>query len=135
MNQIIFEVPGKPHGKARARTFYNAATRKMKSITPDQTANYENLIKILFLSKRPVGFSKTENPVRVIIEAYFIKAKSNKMPLPMLKPDADNICKVVLDSLNGIAYKDDSQVIDARISKYWGTEEKLSIRLEYKDVS
>lgn len=33
------------------------------------------------------------------------------------KPDADNILKLILDALNGHAYADDRQVIDAHIVK------------------
>ena len=29
---------------------------------------------------------------------------------PTKKPDADNIIKVILDALNGLAYRDDSQI-------------------------
>lgn len=36
---------------------------------------------------------------------------------PCKKPDADNVAKIVLDSLNGIAYKDDSQVVYLSVQK------------------
>lgn len=44
MTAICFTVPGKPQGKARARTYYNAKKKAMSSTTPDKTVLYENFI-------------------------------------------------------------------------------------------
>lgn len=38
----------------------------------------------------------------------------------MKKPDADNIAKVICDALNGIAYADDSHIINLMINKKYG---------------
>lgn len=40
MASVMFTVPGKPQGKARARTYYNASTKKHCSTTPDNTVLY-----------------------------------------------------------------------------------------------
>ena len=134
MKTIVFEVPGKPQGKARARTFYNKRAGKTMSITPEGTVNYENLIKVMFLQSRPEQFKLITTPVAVHIIAHYRKAKANKMPAPMLKPDADNICKCVLDALNGVAYQDDKQVIDVRIGKRWAEQdEKMTVSVQYSE--
>jgi Holliday junction resolvase RusA-like endonuclease len=31
---------------------------------------------------------------------------------PVTKPDVDNLAKSVLDAINGVAYKDDNQIVD-----------------------
>lgn len=36
---------------------------------------------------------------------------------PLKKPDADNVAKIILDALNGIAYLDDKQVVDLGVHK------------------
>lgn len=133
MRSIKFEIPGTPQGKARARTVRNKFSGKTVSFTPDKTVNYENLIKICFLQMRPVGFKRIESQVKMQIVAHYRKAKANKMDVPMLKPDIDNLCKVVLDSLNDIAYIDDKQVIDISLSKVWanGNDEKVVVMLQY----
>ena len=41
------------------------------------------------------------------------------MPSPTLKADADNIAKAVCDALNGIAYKDDKQIVSLTVLKVW----------------
>ena len=41
---------------------------------------------------------------------------------PLKKPDLDNVMKIVCDALNGIAYKDDVQIVNAKICKRWSSE-------------
>lgn len=36
---------------------------------------------------------------------------------PTIKPDTDNIAKSILDSLNGLAYKDDKQIVKLNVDK------------------
>lgn len=45
------------------------------------------------------------------------------LELPLKKPDGDNILKIVCDALNGLAYKDDTQVSDMIIRKRYGRDE------------
>ena len=45
MRSVTFQVPGRPQGKARARTFYSQSAGRHMSHTPDRTVLYENLIK------------------------------------------------------------------------------------------
>lgn len=38
---------------------------------------------------------------------------------PVVKPDVDNVAKSILDSLNGIIYLDDKQIIELDIEKLY----------------
>ena len=62
------------------------------------------------------------------------KAKKAEMLLnsirPTKKPDCDNIAKAVLDSLNGIAYKDDKQVVFLTVEKFYGDTPKVCLILQ-----
>lgn len=127
---VKFTVPGRVQGKARARTFYNPRMHKVMSMTPENTVNYENLIKVMFMQATKDNFKMFEGAVSVTINAIFKKSKSNKMDHAMLKPDLDNICKVCLDALNGLAYKDDKQVISVTLLKFFGEPEGLEIEIE-----
>ncbi|WP_423739149.1 RusA family crossover junction endodeoxyribonuclease [Clostridium sporogenes] len=49
---------------------------------------------------------------------------------PTIKPDVDNIAKVILDSLNGLAYKDDKQIVTCGISKWYGEDPRVEVILE-----
>ena len=49
---------------------------------------------------------------------------------PQTKPDCDNIIKIVLDALNGVAYYDDKQVVCVSCNKYYGEMGYLKITLK-----
>ena len=132
MDRFEFEVPGEPTAKARPRFFNNHA------ITPTKTKNYETLVKELYYYKRGPNYG--EKDIIIKITAYFgiPKSKSKKQQAlmeageirPHKKPDIDNICKIICDSLNGIAYKDDSQIIEANVEKYYSQEPKVIVLIE-----
>ena len=74
------------------------------------------------------------------IEAYFEPPKStskkqteqmleNKIS-PTKKPDIDNIIKIVLDALNKMAFRDDSQVTKIEVEKIYGPVEKIKVKID-----
>ena len=134
-----FKVPGKPQGKARARVVNFGG--RARAYTPEQTILYENYIKQCFLSAAtPNDKELYEKPLHLqIIAVYgipkgFSKVKEiqalNGELKPCVKPDIDNIAKVVCDALNGIAYKDDNQIVTLVVGKIYGIEPKLIISLK-----
>lgn len=130
---VTFLVEGEPQGKGRHRT-----TKKGINFTPERTAMYENWVKSVYINR--VGDKLLYGPIRATIEAYYgipksksKKAKelmSNQVTRPTKKPDADNIAKAILDSLNGIAYKDDSQVVELIVIKYYAENGFVKVTLE-----
>ena len=50
--------------------------------------------------------------------------------LPMLRPDTDNIAKIILDSLNKTAYLDDAQVVETHVRKKYSTEPCVIVTVE-----
>lgn len=121
--QFIFTVYGEPRGKGRPRF-----TRNGHTYTPAETATYEQVVRLTFKGKYPqaIPFEK-DVPLKVVIYAWFSipksvsKTKRELMEKGYIKPtkksDADNIAKIILDSLNKIAYYDDSQVVNLQIIK------------------
>jgi Holliday junction resolvase RusA-like endonuclease len=131
--KISLTIPGKPFGKQRPRVLKNGIT-----YTPKETVNYETLIKELYIIQH---FRKQlEGPVRIHIKAYFpipksvSKRKKEEMIAgkirPVKKPDMDNIIKIIADALNGLAYRDDSQIVECTIEKYFSDEERVEIEIE-----
>lgn len=129
---IVFEMWGKPQGKARARTFYNHRLGRSQSVTPTNTVLYENYIKECYKATESSEFWFDKEPLAMQIVALFEIPKSftkkqradieNGLLYPTKKPDADNIAKVVCDALNDVAYKDDTQIIDLHILKFYAKD-------------
>lgn len=125
---IWFEILGKAVGKGRPRFMRNGHT-----YTPDSTRNYEQLVKLRYreVCKEP----PTDKAVKVYIVVWMIPAESlsrkKKAELlkhpPMKKPDIDNISKIILDALNGVAWIDDKQVTGLEIVKLWGHDERVMV--------
>lgn len=128
--RIEFNVSGEPRGKERHRT------GRYGTYTPSKTVKYEKEIQKAFRSKwlfpRTIPFC-TKEPLTVHIYAYYKIPKSetkkakfemvcNKIK-PTKKPDVDNIAKIVMDALNGVAWKDDAQVVNLHVYKVYVPDE------------
>ena len=119
---IRFFVEGKPQGKGRPRFSRNVV------YTPKETLKYEKLIAGNYTG------DVLQGPLFIDITAFFAIPKSYTKAIkkdildgkitPTKKPDSDNIAKVVMDALNGIAYVDDRQVIDLRVVKKYSNEKE-----------
>ena len=129
-----FEVPGKIIGKGRPRL--NSYTGTV--YTPTRTKDYETLVEQYFLLKYP-RFKPFEGRVHVVIEANFEIPKSTKKSdrelmlehkiNPTKKPDIDNIVKIVLDAMNGIAFKDDTQITKLQVEKIYSSSECVKVKI------
>ena len=133
---IIFEVPGKPQGKQRPK--FARKGKFTQAYTPDETVMYENLIKIMCKQSMQKSNQKIAlGPVHVGINAYYYipKSTSNKKRAEMLaqtirpdvKPDLDNVIKVVLDAINAIAFLDDKQVIQITAEKFYSENPRVEV--------
>ena len=130
-----FEVIGDIKGKERPRINTYTCT----AYTPNNTKDYENLIKQYFKIKYP-RYVPLENRVSVKIMAYFKIPKSTTKKdktlieegklSPTKKPDIDNIVKIILDALNKMAFKDDNQITKIEVEKTYGEVEKIIVKIE-----
>ena len=48
--------------------------------------------------------------------------------------DVDNLAKGALDALTGIAWADDSQVVDLRVAKQWAHIDRMTIAISPREV-
>ncbi len=145
MAVVTFTVLGEPQGKARARTVRNKATGKTMSFTPARTASYENLVRLEYHAQTGGKFLfPDDKPVYVLIDMFMqapktSKKKSGQMLAHLLRPirkvDWDNCGKIICDSLNGIAYKDDKQVVDGRVRKWWSRQPRVVVTLSDSEIN
>ena len=133
MKYTSFFVEGKPEGKARPRVTTKGGFAR--AYTPEKTRKYEKRIADEYLYSGGEMYPE-DAPIHMIILAYFAPPKSASKKRredllehgrPMTKPDIDNIAKAVLDALNGVAYKDDKQVTDLLMHKYYGEQEGIKV--------
>ena len=123
---ITFFVPGQPVAKARARS-----TAAGIHYTPAKTRNYERRVaahcKMAMEGKEMInGPACIEITLYMPIPASWTRAKreqaaSGEIPHTK-KPDIDNCVKSIKDALNGIAWRDDSQVVSISARKHYSNE-------------
>jgi Holliday junction resolvase RusA-like endonuclease len=68
-------------------------------------------------------------PLDVEIVFYFKRGKTVKRSSPSVKPDVDNLLKLVTDSANEILWKDDSQICRLMGEKHYGPEDEIHMRI------
>lgn len=135
-----FEIPGKPMAKQRPKFSRQGAF--VRTYTPQQTVNYENFVRDRYLSVYS-GHELMRGNIAAYIEADFPIPKStskkrtglmlHKFIRPLIKPDCDNIAKIVLDSLNGIAFEDDKQVTVLHVEKVYSETPCVKVALQEKN--
>ena len=118
--RISFSVPF-VKGKARPR-FSNG-----RAYTPKGTKEAERQIESAYRRACRDAFGALQTAsggVPVLIEIWTtrnvlsgFRRRDGDSHDDLQKPDADNIAKLVLDALNGVAYEDDSQVIGLFVAK------------------
>lgn len=144
---IQFTVYGEPQGKGRPRFVarYNPATQKSfgQAHTPEKTIVYENLIRTEY-SLQTKNFRYPDDAMLDMrIMAYYgvpksVSKKKKALMLegkirPTKKPDMDNVMKIVADSLNQVAYKDDTQIVDAQCRKFYSVKPRIEVIIKQID--
>lgn len=132
MNQICFTIPGTPVPWQRA-----GRNGKRSYDTP------RNLnAKAAFAWEAKVAMGNTQpfkGPVRLKLQFVFKWPSSYTQTrrracygnMRDTKPDIDNLCKTVMDGLNGIAWGDDAQVSELITSKFFTeSEERTQVVVE-----
>lgn len=130
-----FIVHGTPVGKQRPR--FAKRGNFVKAYTPDKTIVYENLIKCEYERQCPGIHFEAGIPLEVVIIAKFAPPTSisKKKIAQMLSgeilhtktPDADNVGKIVCDSLHDVCYPNDSAVAKLIITKIYASEPMLDV--------
>lgn len=124
-------VYGVPRGKGRPRF-----SRGGHTYTDAVTTEYEGRVKKTWKSENNFTFDKS--PTTITINAYFPvpvslskKKRAALFGQPYLgKPDGDNIAKIIMDALNGLAYKDDTQVNVLYVEKQYVASDDEEPRVE-----
>nr|UWH97471.1 MAG: endodeoxyribonuclease [Bacteriophage sp.] len=141
MKSIRFSIPGQPMGKQRPRVVHNGSFSQ--AFTPKETVSYENLVRVMYREAAKGKRFADEDMLDVRVIAYYSIPKSTskkkrKMMLehkirPGKKPDWDNIGKIICDSLNTVAYSDDSSIVDAQVRKFYSENPRVDVTIRRID--
>ena len=136
-----FKIPGRVQAKQRPR--FNV--KNGRTYTPQQTVKYESYVKGCYIDyMSQFGWLPLQGAINAEIEVFIQVPKSDSKKLkqaklsgeirPLIKPDVDNLCKTILDALNGLAYDDDKQVVECTVKKYYGEEPSVCVKLKSLEV-
>lgn len=99
--------------------------------------DYKSAIRML--AKMQYKGELIDTPIEVECRFYFsppksytktkLKQISSKQMLYTKKPDVDNLFKGVTDSLNGVIYKDDSQIVKATMHKEYSDQDSIVVEI------
>ena len=131
---IQFTTPGDAVGKGRPR--FN--TKSGRAFTPQKTRTKEGVIASLAMDAMD-GLPPYAGPVSMNLEiivgvAASWSKKRRELALsgkeyPTKKPDVDNVIKLAGDSLNGIVFVDDVQIVRVSASKTYGENPRTIVTI------
>ena len=134
---VKFEVTAdKIRGQGRPRFAIRGGSPSTYKDEADKA--WEELIRNSYLAQGGSDMSRFADAVRVTVrvkrKAPKSMAKKRESQPDICRPDLDNIIKSVLDALNGVAWRDDCQVVGLRgdkMDRTRRTDESLEVTVEY----
>ena len=121
---ISIYIPGEPIGKGRPRL------GKGHTYTPGKTRTWEEMAA--WEARRQYQDEPLDGAIHLDVEAVFAIPRSwakwkreeaeDDMVMHIVRPDASNVLKAVEDALQGIVFRDDSQISAVSIEKWYGSE-------------
>ena len=125
-----------PVAKARARV--TVQNGKARAYTPSTTKQAEWFIRTSWVAEH--GATPKEGPLSVSAVAYVQMPKSlpksrRLTAMPTTRPDCDNYLKLLLDSLLGVAWKDDNQVVDVHFMKRYALDSAPRWEIEVTEAT
>lgn len=122
--RIALEIPGDPHGQPRAGVRTTGRRKPSFYARSQVVEHWRATIREGYQQRGGQHLGK--GAVRVRLCFFFprpislMSKNSWPGPIPYLKkPDSDNVAKAVLDALKEIAWRDDCQVYDLHIQKWY----------------
>lgn len=121
-----FHIDGEPVPKGRPK--FTSRAGFMRTYTPRKTVDYELAVKAAAQAAMgPTDLLETPVGVYLYMRLPIPKSHSKKrreaclsgQEKPIKKPDIDNLAKSILDGMNGVVWKDDSQIVSLHVTKVY----------------
>lgn len=137
-SDIEIRIAGNPVPKARARV-----TKTGIAYTPAKTRKWEQTAALMAQAEM-AGRAPLECPLEVVVIAEWPAPQSwpewkraaavQGRLCHTTKPDADNIVKAAVDALNGVVFRDDSQIVGMIARKAYSEMPGVTIRVRALDA-
>jgi len=118
---------------AQGRPRASAVNGKVRMYDPKKSRDFKRSA----VAAKFAPVSLLEGPLQLEVKVYkpSLKSFSKKKTLaaeegllrPTTKPDVDNYVKGVKDALNKVIWKDDSQVVDLKVSKWYSEKPRIEV--------
>jgi Holliday junction resolvase RusA-like endonuclease len=138
----MFTVYGEPVAKGRPR--FAKRGNYVQTYTPVKTKSYEDEVRLLATKAKGSGIT-LEGSVSVFIYISFSvpQSYSKRKREACLsgetkhtkKPDLDNVAKAIIDGMDGIIFKDDSQIINLHVTKVYAEVGKVEVLIREENES
>lgn len=132
---IKFTVYGEPVAQGRPRA--SIVNGYVQMYDPKKSRDYKQYIRLVASEHKPDKLFGGPLSMKVAIYKPTLKSFSKKKResaekgeiRPITKPDVDNYIKSVFDGLNQVIWKDDSQVVDLHVSKFYSENPRIEVEI------
>lgn len=133
---IQFTVYGEPVAQGRPR--FSSQGGFVRAYDPAKSKDFKKYVQLVAAQNRPEQLLTGPIAMKVVIYKSTLKSFSKKKIeaaergdlRPLTKPDVDNYVKGIKDALKSIVWKDDSQVVELHISKYYSSSPRIEISIQ-----
>jgi Holliday junction resolvase RusA-like endonuclease len=136
MQPIVIVVPAIPVGQPRQRHRVLTVGGKTfaQNYTPQKSPVSDYKATLRMAAQQAYKGPPLEGPLSMTIIFYFA-SKRKQAIVKTTKPDLDNLVKSTLDAMNGLTFKDDSQVCKMHVEKWHsGSHEQPRVEIVISEV-
>ena len=136
MTKVRMTIHGEPVPQGRPRVYRTKSG--VRGVDPPKSRAYKQLIKAG--ASKIYTIDPLTGPLRCDVTVYRPiqkstskckhQQKANGDILPTIKGDVDNYFKAVTDTLTGLVWVDDAQIVEAHITKLYSDDPRVVIEVE-----
>ncbi|MDC0763449.1 RusA family crossover junction endodeoxyribonuclease [Brevibacillus sp. AG] len=132
---IVFTVYGEPVAQGRPKATTVGGFVRMYD--PKKSKDFKDFVKLVASEHAPAALLEGQLKMKVDVFRTIPKSLSKKKAAqaeageirPTSKPDVDNYLKGIKDALKSVIWKDDSQVVEVLVSKWYSERPRVEVQI------